>query len=413
MKINNEVKFKYAAILSVLFSIYLATFFYFNSYLPAPFVVNKYDTFMDFYNVFHWSLRDGIYTEWSSVYPPLNFLFANLFQYIFDLQDFSGGSGLLREGIGQQIIYLILIYIVCIIISINISSKEIFNRNEKIYYLVITLLSAPFLFAIERGNLIVLSLPFLCLYIKSNNSIRSSVYYSILVNLKPYFAIIYILNLINRNKNCDQILFLKLAPIFSLLIYIFSGLIINQEYYLTPANLIGFGTQSVLNVVDILALPSSIISFTYIFDVIPSIGRINLLNYIIYAILYSLILLSLVRIFKFGENSDNLSILAVLIITNFSIVTGGYGMLYFIPLVPMLFKEKLNNIITIIIFFLFLGIWDIIIIYYYDIGNTGVYLSGAIVKINQGITLGSIIRPASNFIILFLFYNKLKMNKYE
>lgn len=107
MKIENILKI--SALLSVIFTVYLLAFFFLESYLPAPFVVNKNDTFMDFYNVFHWSMREGAYTEWASVYPPVNFLIIGVFKYIFDVYDLNGGSILLRDKIGSQIIYLIII----------------------------------------------------------------------------------------------------------------------------------------------------------------------------------------------------------------------------------------------------------------------------------------------------------------
>jgi len=44
---------------------------YFDAYgyLPAPFIYDKHDTFMDFFNVLYWAGDEGRYTDWHSVYP--------------------------------------------------------------------------------------------------------------------------------------------------------------------------------------------------------------------------------------------------------------------------------------------------------------------------------------------------------
>ena len=175
--------FKGAAALSIIYFVYIVSFYFNNSYLPAPFVVNKNDTFMDFYNVLHWSLRDGAYTEWYSIYPPLNFLITKVFQLLI-LDDPSGGSILLRDKIGNKIIYLIITYILCIFISIKISCKDIFTKKIEVLYFIIIVMSAPFLFALERANLIILTVPLLSLYIYSNNRIIKPLMFAILINIK-------------------------------------------------------------------------------------------------------------------------------------------------------------------------------------------------------------------------------------
>ena len=46
--------------------------------LPPPFFYNVDDTFMDFFNTNFWSLYDGRYENWRSIYPIFTFLVGKL-----------------------------------------------------------------------------------------------------------------------------------------------------------------------------------------------------------------------------------------------------------------------------------------------------------------------------------------------
>jgi len=63
---------------------YYVYYFFINHYLPAPFVWDKNDTLMDFYNPLFWVVKDGFYTSFQSVYPPLNYFFLKIFSFNID-----------------------------------------------------------------------------------------------------------------------------------------------------------------------------------------------------------------------------------------------------------------------------------------------------------------------------------------
>ena len=50
-----------------------------TGYLPQPFVFDTNDTFMDWFNTAFWANRPGAYDVWRSIYPPLSFVFLDLF----------------------------------------------------------------------------------------------------------------------------------------------------------------------------------------------------------------------------------------------------------------------------------------------------------------------------------------------
>jgi hypothetical protein len=268
-------------------------------------------------------------------------------------------------------------------------------------------LSAPFLFAIERGNLIILAIPFLSIYVRTKKPIIKSLAFAILLNIKPYFIVLYFIEFTASMKNGSKNNFLFLGATFSLIFLLTTGLIFQQEYYLIPLNLLGFASKSTLNSVDILALPSSVLAFKYLWPIIRIFGNLNLLHFILLGLLYFFIIKSFVLIYRNGAKNNYLSIFSIIVLTNFSVDTGGYGLLFYIPIVPILYKERLYIIMYITIFSLLIGLWDIILIYNYTLENTGVYLSDKVVQVHQGITLGTVIRPVSNFLILVLFSNIL------
>ena len=156
MTIKNSVLF-IAVAMGLGNIVYFALFLYFNKYLPAPFVLDKNDTFMDFYNPLFWVLKDEFYTTYKSVYPPINYFFLKLFTFNLDSNSFSS-SFQLREAKSNLIYYLLTINAVIIFLILKIGDwREVAIRKHKLIWIAI-FFSTPVLFAMERGNLIFLSL---------------------------------------------------------------------------------------------------------------------------------------------------------------------------------------------------------------------------------------------------------------
>ena len=69
-----------------------------NGYLPSPFVYDKADTFMDFFHTMYWADEPGRYTDWGSVYPPLNFLFLKGARWLLFGQVHESDAFTLRDS---------------------------------------------------------------------------------------------------------------------------------------------------------------------------------------------------------------------------------------------------------------------------------------------------------------------------
>ena len=73
-----------------------------------------------------------------------------------------------------------------------------------------------------------------------------------------------------------------------------------------------------------------------------------------------------------------------------------------------MYKQGDFILLGLIVLFLFIGLWDVIPIYRYSVGDNIAYLSGELVKVESYISLGSIIRPTANFAVLVLFFKNLE-----
>lgn len=396
--------------LSAINFIYVAWFFEAHRYLPPPFFYDVNDTFMDFYNTLYWSGHEGIYDIWRSVYPPLNFLLLKTYQFLFfDEVSEMWDPSTIRGLEAGNIIPLILIYTVCLIIAVSISFKSIMRLKIQFIIFLIFLLSPAFLFAVERGNLIILCLPVLSWYIFNKNQISRALALAILINLKPYFIIFYMVQLLNYKSQKENKDFLFLSPIFALIIFFSSGLLFKEHFYLIPLNLLGFATNSsLISPAEALAFPSTITAFSYFrglvteFSVPPIFGHLSKL--IVYIYLIKIFIL----IYKQKINFKYLAMFSIIFLTNYSTSTGGYSLLYYIPALALLYEKRDWAILGIIIICFYIGLWDMVPIYNYSGGSSMAFLSGEVVKTSPYISLGSIIRPLANFAVLVLFFYRLE-----
>lgn len=397
-------------LLSCINFLYIVWFYTVHRYLPPPFVYDKENTFMDFYNTLYWSGQEGIYSVWNSVYPPLSFLFLDLYQRLFigDISEFRDGF-VIRQVMGGQIFPLLVIYTLSLFVGVGISLRQIADLKTQVIVFLVCLLSPAFLFAIERGNLIILCVPVLSWFIFSKDQISRALSLAILLNLKPYFAIIYIVQLINvkgREENKD---FLFLAPVFASILFLVTGLLLNQEFYLMPMNLLGFATNSaLLSPTDVLSFPSSITAFTYFRGLITEFNLPPIVGYLSKLVVYFYLIKSLILIYKYKVSLDDLAILSVIFISNYSVSTGGYGILYYIPALALLYKQRDFILLGIVVVSMYAGVWDLIPIYHYSSSDMSVYLSGETVKIEPYISFGSLVRPIANFAVLVLFFKNLE-----
>lgn len=157
-----------------------------NGYLPAPFVFDVNDTFMDWFNTAYWAHRAGAYEVWNSIYAPLSFVFTLL---MGDPRCYADGPFDARDCDMFGIVMILATYALAVVVS-----AVTFHRNDRPTWVSRTIgiaLGGPLLFALERGNLIMIAYIFFVLlyggYLKRRSSIAIAA--AMIINLKSYLLL--------------------------------------------------------------------------------------------------------------------------------------------------------------------------------------------------------------------------------
>ena len=238
--------------------IYFHHYYINNGYLPSPFLYNKADTFMDFYNTLYWSNNDGRYTEWKSVYPPLNFIILRLINF-YPTGEITNNPFSLRENSSYLVLILIIFYLLSNVLILKTKYWKEFNSNEKILIYLSLIISSPVLFSIERGNLILIC-PAIFALVTICSGIKRAFYIALLINIKPYFIILNIYYIVKKDwKGLFNTLILSGA------VFLITAILLGGEFYGFFKNIFDFSqNKSIFSLRELMAMPSSISFISFI-----------------------------------------------------------------------------------------------------------------------------------------------------
>ncbi|MBY8820730.1 hypothetical protein [Sphingomonas colocasiae] len=188
-----EVALAIAVVASVCWT---ASLFLDRGFLPQPFVFDTNDTFMDWFNTAYWANHPGAYDVWRTIYPPLSFVFLDMFsmpgcylQSSFHARDcdwFARGT----------IFAFYLIDIALVWISLRRT-----DPRTAPFRTVAFALGLPLLFTLERGNLILVAFAF---FVIAHGRITRSrrwraVSMAMTINFKPYLLLPVLALAVKRN----------------------------------------------------------------------------------------------------------------------------------------------------------------------------------------------------------------------
>ena len=423
-RITNSINFQHNRLKYILIFLLVNTagFFYYlyylveNGYLPSPFLYDKTDTFMDLFNTMYWAFEDGRYSEWGSVYPPLGFLMLRLVNFIFGGSRFGSASYMRDHSI--IIIYAFeLIYLISPVFVLRTKCWKEFLWNEKILIYFVMILSTPMLFALERGNLIVLAPIFLALALSNIGFVRA-LSIALLINIKPYFFLLLIYYLVRKNWKG----FITCSA-FSGLIFLITGLALDNHFLYFFLNLLNFSQDnSLFSLREVMSMPSSISAFTYILKNPTGIllashylgqSIISNLPFLIEVSKWSILGFAIATLILGSNLFRDVEVFCLLIvfITNLGVWVGGYSFIFYISLVPI-FLSLSNKRIYIVILFIIAMPLDVISLMQNSIGNYYSYLTDSIHMTNWSFGLGSIFRPISNLLLLLILSCELFSRKH-
>jgi len=360
-----------------------------NGYLPAPFFYDKFDTFMDFFNVQYWTYDEGRYTEWQSIYTPFSFWIVSIFPY----SESGSGSLILRD---EGFFFLMGLHVITTILTLYFQSKALIRSNKII--LIMLFLSMPFLFTLERGNLLFITL--LVLLISSLNYKKLwifSIFMAMAISLKIYLIALLFIPLLNLHFS-RIILTLLLALFINL---ISANILGESNWWMFISNIFEFSsdprhyewsyfTYSYQNI---------LLAFTELNPKYKDIGAWSniltiLTTFIFFLFVSTKYLLSSLS-FRDEERNTLFLLLAMLIM----IVVKNSGGYVFILLFPFLSSIIFNRISLYILLLLLLPIE--IPFMTLDTITMESFISGQQVEISRDVTSGMIIRP---LLFLILYY---------
>ncbi|WNV05400.1 glycosyltransferase 87 family protein [Candidatus Methylospira mobilis] len=392
------------ALINIAGFIYFILYFMENGYLPSPFIYDKANTFMDLFNPMYWAYDSGRYTEWGSVYPPLSFLILKLSNIALLGAGPDGGPLAMRDNSPFVILGFCFICFATPAIMMHARQWKSVASLDKILIYVAIILSAPMLFSLERGNIVVLC-PVLLAAAVSNIGLKRILSIALLINIKPYFAVLMAYFLIR--KNFKGFLF---CSITSFMVFTATGMVLDENFLNFFTNIIGFGqAKNLFTVGEVMAFPSSVSAFSYVLH--DPEGRVYALSYALFdtdlavsfieTLKWSLIIVSLVAASIKARTMRDAEIIALLVvvITNMGVSVGGYTLLFYIVMIPIFIKMRFAWLYIGIISIMSMPL-DIVPLVNMGLGVHYSYLSDSNRYIDWTLGLGSMVRPLVNSMLL-------------
>ena len=159
--------------------------FYYRGFLPLPFVFDTSDTFMDWFNPAFYAHNGRAYGEYISVYAPLSFVLLEILGMPFCYRNAIHPKDVRAcdvVGIGA----IFFIYALCVIFAAAAFYKK--DKKTAAYRTIALSLSLPLLYALERGNLVMLAfVAFFMFYgdlVKRSPAVAATA--AFMINLKSY-----------------------------------------------------------------------------------------------------------------------------------------------------------------------------------------------------------------------------------
>lgn len=323
----------------------------------------------------------------------------------------------LRDCNGYQIAPIFFIDILyCVVCGVYIARK--INADKYVAFLVALslFLSLPNLFALERGNYIVVCAMFMIMFMQSSGILNKCLWFALMVNIKQYMVIFLSVYAVNR-----QYKHLLLCVVSSFMLLIGSACALGDEkWILILDNMIGFTGASEISVFEKLWFPTSINSFVKVVSSEKFIQRhpanqyeILLFMNLILAFVMCAYSFTFAKIFikKIKFDRDDFLFLTILCLLVLTDTVGGYGIIFTFPFLYIFFDPiRKYKTFCVVALFLLLTPLDFEFIPTRNVIDRS-YLISSYIYSSVGVTFLSYAKP---FVILILYFIvNIKVNKHE
>lgn len=377
--------------------------FHYDGKLPQPYLFESSDTFMDWFNTAFWAHNRGAFDVWRTVYPPLSFAFLKL----FTMPECYAVSGLVArdcDWVGLMSIggwYLLG----------SAAAALAFWRAEPrtaLFRSTCFALGLPWLFTLERGNLI---LPSFFFFVLAHGGIARSrlvraVAVGMTINFKPYLLLPALGWAVKRRWRS-----LELAGFASIAIYAITCAVYGEGdptvLVANASNWVQFNGSFLFEVVYYSTSYTPFLEFATsrfpTHDLVPS-RLVEVLSVIIPILTRSSQLMALVTLAgawlqprALGTSRVALLLLATAMITQ---SPGGYTEVYLIFLLFLERWERPGPIVALITGYLLSLSYDLVLANFVTLQQNS-WLAGRPVTQSIGIAVGVLARPA---LVLIMFW---------
>lgn len=384
--------------------------------LPPPFFYVSSDTFMDYYNTNFWAGQDARFEEWRSIYPIIVFAFAKLFRS--SACDGVGGNVELRSCDSLSVFYLFLIYVLAVLVcTFKLLRMKGVESNSPWRWLgvaLILLLSLPGLYALERGNYIVLALLFLASAAVLPPDWRSALLLALAINIKQYLLVLLLVPFLK-----GRTAYLVLTMAFVLLINILGLLVVQENHYpMLIENMLGFSGGDLNNFFEKIWNSTSLTAWErairlsqnpldYLsFAQVDGLKRLAALGLVFLRLLsFSVVGLLIYRRTELSPDFIALALMLCLMANTDSL--GGYAPILCFPFLAAVTERRRATIYASLLFLLYLPLEFPVGPGVIDIGPS--YLGSLSGEILLRITVGAMLRPmVVSILVAVLFFDLLK-----
>lgn len=401
---------KWLLVSELFFIGYAALFLHRDGHLPPPFFYNASDTFMDFFNTNFWAHAAAPYQDWHAIYPIFTFLVARLVTPDRCLG--VAGPHALRACATSSIWLIVCSCIVGAGICGAIAARYVkLERRLSVAAFVgaATLLSLPSIFALERGNYILVA--FVCVAVSawSGRNWKGALWLAAAINFKPYLVVLWLVPLVKRRYD-----YLAVSILFVLAVNALAMLLVGySHYYLLLDNIRGFASTGPGSVFQNMwyatafsawaAAVASDIAVRHLNPVVLLSARVvlEILRWVSVAVAAY----ALVWVGRAASRAswELLSLVVILALLAVSSSPSGYALLFTVPFIPSLIAEGLSGRRALLLFIVFTPLdWGIGPHHVFSYVS---YLTGRHIDYLEGITALAYVRPAA---VLLLLLSSLK-----
>jgi Glycosyltransferase family 87 len=405
----------------LLFVAFALSYFLSHGRLPAPFFYDVTDSFMDFFNTNYWAFQPGRFDHWHSIYPIFSFALG---KWMTSAQciEMVATPYALRACDGSAMYYLLGVYLAGCACCAGMLSRAFSDARQRVWldgfiWFAVLAFSLPGLYALERGNYILLAFTCIVLAQRYPDDWRFAFFLAVAINIKQYLLVLCLAPLLKQRF--DQLL---LIFVFCLLLNVFGLLVVPESHYgMLIDNMTNFSTALQTSMFEKMWNPSSVAAFSRAVEGTAYLAssenwKIDVVRALLAGMVWTarglalaMLLLLCMRARVLSAELIMLSMLVMLCAISDS--PGGYSTVLLFPLLPALFKRPMARTYSLLLLGIYMPMEFSIGPFRYFEPTESFLWGGPLPASVIGISVGAYVRALSLYSLLCLmFYDLVKTN---